>query len=189
MEKALHQDLQTKMTTKMDSSLKILDHELKGLRTGRSSINLLDPVQIEAYGNKMPLSQVASLSTPDARTITIQVWDKSMVKLVEKSIVESNLGLTPVSDGQLIRITIPVLTEERRKELVKFAHKYGENAKIALRNIRRDGNEELKKLEKDNLITKDEHHNLSTDIQKLTDEYSNKIDGQIKQKEQEILTI
>ncbi len=181
--------METKIETKMDSSLKILDHELTGLRTGRSSINLLDPIQIEAYGSKMPLSQVASLSTPDARTITVQVWDKSMVKIVEKAIVESNLGLTPLSDGQLIRITIPFLTEERRKELVKFAYKYGENAKIALRNIRRDGNEELKKLEKDNLITKDEHHNLSAEIQKLTDDYSNKIDGQVKQKEQEILTI
>lgn len=185
MDKVLRQELQTKM----ESSLKVLDHELQGLRTGRASINLLDPIQIEAYGSRMSLSQLASLSTPDARTIAVQVWDKSMVKIVEKSIVESNLGLAPVADGQLIRMTIPVLTEERRKELVKLAYKYGENAKIALRNIRRDGNEELKKLEKETMITKDEHHNLSVEIQKLTDEYSHKIDGQIKQKEQEILTI
>lgn len=182
---AIHKELQSKM----DNSLKILDHELKGLRTGRASVNLLDPVLVEAYGNKMPLSQVASLSTPDARTITVQVWDKSMVKAVEKAIIDANLGLNPSSDGQLVRITIPLLTEERRKELVKFAYKYGENTKIALRNIRRDGNEDLKKLEKDNSITKDEYHNLSEEIQKLTDEYSNKVDLHVKQKEQEILTI
>ncbi|WP_375333788.1 ribosome recycling factor [Candidatus Tisiphia endosymbiont of Xenochironomus xenolabis] len=177
------------LQSKMDSSLKILDHELKGLRTGRASVNLLDPVLVEAYGDKMPLSQVASLSTPDARTITVQVWDKSMIKAVEKAITDANLGLNPSSDGQLVRITIPLLTEERRKELVKFAQKYGENTKIALRNIRRDGNEELKKLEKDNIITKDEHHNFSEEIQKLTDEYSNKVDSHVKQKEQEIMTV
>ncbi|WP_341764325.1 ribosome recycling factor [Candidatus Tisiphia endosymbiont of Beris chalybata] len=185
MDKTISKELRSKM----DSSMKILDHELQGLRTSRASINLLDPIQVEAYGSKMPLAQVASLSTPDARTLAIQVWDKTMVKAVEKSIVEANLGLTPASDGQLIRITVPLLTEQRRKELVKFAYKYGENAKIALRNIRRDGNEELKKLEKDNTITKDDHHHLSEEIQKLTDEYSNKIDLQVKQKEQEILTI
>ncbi|MDN3031270.1 MAG: ribosome recycling factor [Candidatus Tisiphia sp.] len=177
------------LQSKMDSSLKILDHELKGLRTGRASVNLLDPVLVEAYGDKMPLSQVASLSTPDAKTITVQVWDKSMIKAVEKAITDANLGLNPSSDGQLVRITIPLLTEERRKELVKFAHKYGENTKIALRNIRRDSNEELKKSEKDNIITKDEHHNFSEEIQKLTDEYSNKVDSHVKQKEQEIMTV
>ncbi|KAJ6644921.1 Glutamyl-tRNA(Gln) amidotransferase subunit A, partial [Pseudolycoriella hygida] len=175
MNRPIHKDLRSKM----ESSMKILEHELKGLRTGRSSINLLDSVQVEAYGNKMPLSQVASLSTPDAKTIMVQVWDKSMTKIVEKSIAEANLGLTPTSDGQLIRIILPLLTEERRKELVKFAYKYGENAKIALRNIRRDGNEELKKLEKENFITKDEHHNLSEETQKLTNEYSDKIDAQL----------
>ena len=174
---------------KMDNSIKALDHELKGLRTGRASVNLLDPVMVEAYGSRMPLSQVASLSTPDARTISVQVWDKSMVKPVEKAIADSNLGVNPVSEGQLVRVTIPLLTEDRRKELVKLAHKYGENTKVALRNIRRDGNEHLKKLEKDNEVTKDEHHNLSEDIQKLTDEYSTKVDQQVKLKEQEILTI
>ncbi len=181
--------IRKELQVKMDNSIKALEHELKGLRTGRASINLLDPVIVEAYGSKMPLSQVSSLSTPDAKTIAVQVWDKSMVKAVEKAIVEANLGLSPSSEGQLVRIIIPLLTEERRKELVKFAHKYGENTKIALRNIRRDGNEHLKKLEKDNIIAKDEHHNLSEEIQKLTDEYSNKIDLYIKQKEQEILTI
>ncbi|WP_341758656.1 ribosome recycling factor [Candidatus Tisiphia endosymbiont of Ditula angustiorana] len=181
--------IRKELQSKMDSSIRVLDHELKGLRTSRASVNLLDPVLVEAYGDKVPLSQVASLSTPDARTITVQVWDKSIVKFVEKAIVDTNLGLNPSSDGQLIRITIPLLTEERRKELVKFAHKYGENTKIALRNIRRDGNEDLKKLEKDSIITEDEQHNLSEEIQKLTDEYSNKVDLHVKQKEQEILTI
>ncbi len=185
MDNTISKDLRIKM----DNSMKVLDHELQGLRTSRASINLLDPVQVEAYGSKVPLTQVASLSTPEARTLVVQVWDKSMVKVVEKSIVEANLGLTPSSDGQLIRMTIPLLTEQRRKELVKLAYKYGENSKIALRNIRRDGNEDLKKLEKDNSITKDTYHQLSEEIQKLTDEYSNKIDLQVKQKEQEILTI
>jgi ribosome recycling factor len=177
------------LQAKMDNSIKVLEHELKGLRTGRASVNLLDSIMVEAYGNKTPLSQVASLSTPDARTIAVQVWDKSMSKSVEKSIVDANLGLNPVSDGQLIRIAIPPLTEERRKDLVKVAHKYGENTKISLRNVRRDGNEELKKLEKDSAISKDEHHNLSEEIQKITDEYSTKVDLHIKQKEQEILTV
>lgn len=177
------------LQVKMDNSLKVLDHELKGLRTGRASVNLLDPVMVEAYGSRMSLSQVASLSTPDAKTIAVQVWDKSMVKAVEKAIVDSNLGVNPISDGQLVRVAIPPLNEERRKELVKLAHKYGENTKVALRNIRRDGNEDLKKLEKDSIITKDEYHNLSEEIQKLTDEYGGKVDQQVKQKEQEILTI
>nr|WP_253308463.1 ribosome recycling factor [Rickettsia endosymbiont of Ceutorhynchus assimilis] len=186
MDKAtLKKDLQERM----EKALKVLDHELKGLRTGRASVNLLDSVVVEAYGDRMPLSQISSLSTPDARTIVVQVWDKEMVKSVEKAITEANLGLTPAADGQLIRLAIPSLTEERRKELAKLAHKYGENTKISLRNIRRDGNEELKKLEKDNIIAKDEHHNLSEEVQKLTDEFSNKVDSAVKQKEQEILTI
>lgn len=186
MDKAV---VQKELQAKMDNSIRVLDHELKGLRTGRASVNLLDPVMVEAYGSRMPLSQVASLSTPDAKTIAVQVWDKAMVKAVEKAIADSNLGVNPASEGQLVRVAIPLLTEERRKELVKLAHKYGENTKVALRNIRRDGNEDLKKLEKDSLITKDEHHNLSEAIQKLTDEYSSKVDKQVKQKEQEILTI
>ena len=181
--------VQKELQVKMDNSIRVLDHELKGLRTGRASVNLLDPVVVEAYGSRMPLSQVASLSTPDAKTIAVQVWDKSMVKAVEKAIADSNLGVNPASEGQLVRVAIPLLTEDRRKELVKLAHKYGENTKVALRNIRRDGNEDLKKLEKDSLITKDEHHNLSEGIQKLTDEYGGKVDQHVKQKEQEILTI
>jgi ribosome recycling factor len=181
--------MRKELTLRMEASLKVLDNDLKGLRTGRASINLLDPVMVEAYGSRMPLSQVASVSTPDAKTIAVQVWDKAMVKAVEKAISDSNLGLNPMSDGQLVRMAIPPLNEERRKELVKLAFKYGENTKIAVRNIRRDGMDELKKLEKDNAISKDEHHNLSDEIQKLTDEFISKIDAEVKQKEQEILTI
>ncbi|HJD55317.1 MAG TPA: ribosome recycling factor [Rickettsia endosymbiont of Pyrocoelia pectoralis] len=181
--------LKKNLQEKMDKALKVLEHELKGLRTGRASINLLDSVTVEAYGNKMPLSQVSTLSTPDARTINVQVWDKSMVSSVEKAITVANLGLNPSSDGQLIRLPVPPLTEERRKELAKLAHKYGEDTKVSLRNIRRDGNEELKKMEKDNIIAKDEHHSLSEQVQKLTDEYSAKVDSGIKQKEQEIMTV
>ncbi|AJQ51523.1 MAG: ribosome recycling factor [Rickettsia conorii subsp. raoultii] len=183
------ENLKKNLQEKMEKALKVLDHELKGLRTGRASVNLLDSVTVEAYGSKTPLSQVASLSTPDARTINVQVWDKSMVSSVEKGITIANLGLTPATDGQLIRLPIPALTEERRKALVKLAHKYGEDTKISLRNIRRDGNEELKKLEKDNVIAKDEHHSLSEQVQKLTDNYSSKVDSVIKQKEQEIMTV
>lgn len=181
--------IKKELSIKMDNSIKVLDQELKGLRTGRASINLLDPVMVESYETRMPLSQVATISTPDARTITIQVWDKNMTKSVEKAIAESNLGLNPYSDGTMVRITIPPLSEERRKDLVKLAHKYGEDGKIAIRNIRRDGMEELKKLEKSHSISEDEHHSLSNEVQKLTDEYIAKIDNIIKQKEKDILTI
>lgn len=177
------------LRNRMDGALKVLDHELKGLRTGRASTNLLDPVHVEAYGSKMPLSQVATVSTPDARMITVQVWDKTMVKAVEKAIVEAHLGVNPAADGQLIRLSLPPLSEDRRKELVKLAGKYGENSKVAIRNIRRDGMEELKKLEKDSEISKDDHHNIGEEIQELTNDYIEKIDKNIKVKEQDIMVI
>ncbi len=177
------------LAEKMDKALAVLDKELRGLRTGRASTNLLDPVVVEVYGSKMPISQVGTLSTPDAKTITVQVWDKAMVKTVEKAIADANLGLNPSSDGQLIRMALPILSQERRKELVKIAHKYAENTKVALRNIRRDGMDTLKKMKKDNEISKDEHHNFSEEIQKLTDDFVAKIDANTKQKEQEILNI
>lgn len=183
-------NLRKELSAKMDKVMHTLDHNLKGLRTGRASVNLLDPVMVEAYGgSRMPLSQVSTVSTPDARTITVQVWDKAMVKAVEKAIVDANLGLAPSSDGSIVRMSVPALNEERRKELVKLAQNYGEQAKVALRNVRRDGNEDLKKLEKDGEISKDEHHNLSEEIQKLTDEFSGKVDKQIKSKEEDILKI
>ncbi|MBN8512411.1 MAG: ribosome recycling factor [Rickettsiales bacterium] len=185
MDKALKSEL----TEKMEKAMAVLDKELKGLRTGRASVNLLDPVVVEAYGSKMPISQVGTVSTPDAKTISVQVWDKAMVKTVEKAIADANLGLNPSSDGQLIRMSLPVISQERRKELVKLAHKYGENTKVALRNIRRDGMDILKKMEKEQNLSKDEHHNQSEEIQKLTDDYISKVDNVIKSREEEILTI
>lgn len=177
------------LKTRMDKAMGVLDHEFKGLRTGRASINLLDPVMVDAYGSKMPLNQVATVSTPDARTIAVQVWDKGMIKAVEKGITDANLGLNPASDGQVVRMSLPPMTEERRKELAKLCGKYGEQVKIAIRNIRRDGMDALKKLEKDNVIGEDEHHAISDEVQKLTDDFVTKIDTQVKQKEQEILTV
>jgi len=177
------------LTTRMDGALKVLDNELKGLRTGRASAHLLDPVIVEAYGDKMSISQLGTISTPDARTISVQVWDKSMVKTVEKAIADANLGVNTSTDGQIIRLPIPPLSEERRKDLVKLAHKYGENSKIAIRNIRRDGMDSGKKLEKDGEVSEDELKKIEEEIQKLTDNFVNKIDEQIKIKEQEILNI
>lgn len=185
----MNQEQEKLLNEKMQKALDVLDRELSGLRTGRASANLLDPVVIEAYGSKMPLSQVGTVSTPDAKTITVQVWDKEMVKTVEKAITDANLGLNPSSDGQLIRMNLPALSQERRKELVKIAHKYGENTKISLRNVRRDGMEALKTMEKNNEISKDELHTYENDIQKLTDTFTNKVNDLIKSKETEILTI
>lgn len=185
----MNEDQKKKLDEKMTKAIFVLKKELSGLRTGRASVNLLDPVVVEAYGNKTPLSQVGSISTPDPKTITVQVWDKEMVKTVEKAITEANLGLNPSSDGQLIRVNLPPISEERRKDLVKIAHKYGENTKIALRNIRREGMDQLKKMEKDGDISKDDHHASSNDVQKLTDEFISQVDSTVKSKESEILTV
>jgi ribosome recycling factor len=186
MEKEL---LLNELKQRMDGARKVLDNELKGLRTGRASANLLDPVSVEAYGDRMPISQVGTVAVPEPRMITVQVWDKSMVKAVEKAIVESNLGLNPSADGQLIRLPIPPLTEERRKELAKLASKYGENTKISIRNVRRDGMEELKKLEKSKAISEDEMHSIGEEIQTLTDKEIENVDKAVKTKEEEILSM
>lgn len=185
----MDQEQKNILTEKMNRTLAILNKEFTGLRTGRASAHLLDPIIIEAYGSKTPLSQVGTVSTPDAKTITVQVWDKKMVKTIEKAIIDANLGLSPSSDGQLIRMNLPTLSEERRKELVRLAHKYGENTKIALRNIRRDAMDILKKMKKDNEISKDEQYDYASEIQKLTDKFISKIDSTVKFKEEEILTI
>ena len=166
-----------------------LKKNLQEKMENRAPVNLLDSITLEAQGSKMPPSQVASLSTPDARTINVLVWDKFIVPSVEKEITIASLGSTLATDSQIIRLPIPALKEERRKELVKLAHKYGEDTKISLSSITRDGNEELKKLEKDNVIAKDEHHSLSEQVQKLTDDYSSKVESVIKQKIQEILAV
>ena len=177
------------LKARMDGAIKNLEYELQGLRTGRASVNLLDPIRIEIYGSRMRIDQVATISTPDPKSILVQVWDKSNVKTVEKAIVDSSLGLNPSCEGQMIRLNLPPLTQERRKELAKLCSKYGENAKVALRNIRRDGMDDLKKLEKDSQISKDEHHSIGNELQKITDEYSGKVDKHTTQKNAEIMNV
>jgi len=172
----------------MTASVTALKREFSGLRTGRASAQLLDPVQVVVYGSKMPLNQVASVSVPEPRTISVQVWDKTNVAAVEKGIREANLGLNPVIDGPLIRLPIPTLTADRREELVKLAHKYAEQSKVSVRNVRRDGMELLKKLEKDGM-SKDEHHDNSAVVQELTDKFIKEIDDVLKTKEEEIRTV
>ena len=174
---------------RMNGAVGTLKSELAGLRTGRASAALLDPVKVEAYGNTVPISQVGSIATPDARMITVQVWDKGLAKAVDKAIRDAGLGLNPQMDGQLLRIPIPELNAERRKELAKLASKYAEQARIAVRNVRRDGMEVLKKLEKDHKISQDEHHDKGDELQKLTDAHIKEIDQMLHGKEQEIMQV
>ncbi len=181
----LKKDLEHKMEVSFDHAKK----EFAGLRTGRATVALLEPVVVEAYGSNMPLNQVASVSVPEPRLLSVSVWDKGLAKSVEKAIRESNLGLNPVSDGTLIRVPIPPLTSERRAELIKVAHKYAEHARVAVRNVRREGNETLKKMEKDGNISQDEHHNFADEVQKMTDSFVSKIDEALKSKEAEITQV
>jgi ribosome recycling factor len=174
---------------RMQVAIGALKTELSGLRTGRASAHLLDPVMVEAYGQHMPLNQVATVSVPEPRLITVNVWDKSQVHAVEKAIINSNLGLSPASEGQVLRLRIPELNEERRKELVKVAHKYAEAARVAVRHVRRDGLDIVKKQEKDHKISKDDHDHFSGDIQKATDAAIAEIDHMLGSKEKEILTV
>lgn len=174
------------VSKRMDGALDALRKELTGLRTGRASTNLLDPVMVEAYGSNMPLNQVGTVSAPEARLITVTVWDKGMVKAVDRGIREAGLGLNPQVEGNLIRIPLPEMTEDRRKELVKVAHKYAEQAKVAVRNVRRDGMEKLKKAEKDGDISQDEHRRMSDEIQQMTDKHIAKVDETLASKEKEI---
>ena len=174
---------------RMQGAVGVLKQELGGLRTGRASASLLDPIHVEAYGQNMPLNQVATVSVPEARLLSVQVWDKSMVHAVEKAIMAANLGLNPSSEGQLIRLRIPELNEERRKDLVKVAHKYAEAARVAVRHVRRDGLDVIKKLEKEHKISKDEHDRQSNDIQKAIDQTIADIDKMLTGKEKEILTV
>ena len=174
---------------RMQGSVASLKHELGGLRTGRASASMLEPVQVDAYGSHMPLNQLATVSVPEPRLISVQVWDKSMVKAVEKAIVDSNLGLSPATEGQVLRLRIPELNEERRKELVKVAHKYAEAAKVAVRHVRRDGLDVLKKLEKNHEISEDDEKRLAGDVQKATDGTVSEIEQLLSSKEREILTV
>src|SRR4051794_1867493 len=174
---------------RMQGALSVLKQELSGLRTGRASAHLLDPIQVEAYGSHMPLNQLATVSVPEPRLISVQVWDKSMVHPVEKAIVNANLGLSPATEGQVLRLRIPELNEERRKELVKVAHKYAETARIAVRHVRRDGLDVLKKLEKEHKISQDDEKRHSGDVQKATDQAISDIDHMLAAKEKEVLTV
>ena len=174
---------------RMDKTLESLKSDFGGLRAGRAHASLLDGIMVEAYGSLTPISQVGTVSVPDARTLSVSVWDKSLAKSVEKALRESDLGLNPVSDGNLIRIPIPPLSEERRKELVKVAGKYAEQNKVALRNIRRDALDEVKKLKKDNLISEDEEKRAENEIQKLTDDAVKKVDELQSQKEKDIMQV
>lgn len=171
---------------RMRASLEALKRELAGLRTGRASTHLLDPVQVSVYGSKMPLNQVATVTVPEPRMITVQVWDKSNISAVEKGIRESNLGVNPIIDGTMIRLPIPAPTAERRQELAKQAHKYAETHRVAVRNVRRDGMELLKKLEKDGKIGEDEHHKNAAKVQELTDKLIKEIDQTLAAKDAEI---
>ncbi len=177
------------MSRRMKGALDTLKSEFAGLRTGRASPALLDPVRVDAYGNAVPINQVGTVSTPESRMLTVQVWDKGLVKAVDKAIREAGLGLNPQSDGQLLRIPVPELNEERRRELAKLASKYAEQARVAVRNVRRDGMEVLKKLEKDHKIGQDEHRKLGDELQKLTDANIKDIDASLHSKEQEIMQV
>src|SRR5215470_14767791 len=177
------------LNRRMDGAVATLKSELGGLRTGRASAALLDPVKVEAYGNTVPINQVGTISTPEARMITVQVWDKGLAKAVDKAIRDAGLGLNPQMDGQLLRIPLPELNQERRKELSKLAAKYAEAARVAVRNVRRDGMDLLKKLEKDHKIGQDEHHTKGDELQKLTDAHIKDIDTALHAKEQEIMQV
>ena len=171
---------------RMEGALNTLKSDFGGLRTGRASTTLLEPIMVEAYGQQMPMSQVGTISAPEPRLLSVQVWDKGQVSFVEKAIREAGLGLNPMADGQMVRVPLPELNEERREELVKIAGKYTEQCRVAVRNVRRDGMDQLKKGEKDGEISQDEQKSLSDDVQKLTDDYIEKIDEALSQKEAEI---
>lgn len=174
---------------RMTGAFDVFKKELAGLRTGRASVSLLEPIQVEAYGSHMPLSQLSTVNAPEPRMLTVQVWDKTMVKAVEKAIREANIGVNPMVEGQLLRVPMPPLTEDRRKDMAKLAHKFAEHARVSIRNIRRDGMEALKQLEKAHKITEDEHRQRGAEVQKLTDELVKKVDETLVAKEKDIMHV
>ena len=174
---------------RMNGALENLKEEFAGLRTGRASAALLEPITVDAYGAKMPMIQVGTVSVPEPRMLSVQVWDAGLVKAVEKAIMESSLGLNPITEGQTLRIPLPELTEERRKDLTKVAHQYAEHARVAVRNVRRDGMDTLKKLEHDSEIGEDEMHDRSDDVQKLTDSVIKQIDAALEVKDADIMKV
>lgn len=182
---AIRSDVERRMQGAVDALAK----EFGGLRTGRASVSLLEPVMVDAYGTQMPMNQVGTVGVPEPRMLTVQVWDKGLVRAVEKGILESGLGLNPATDGQLLRVPIPALTEERRVELTKIAGKYAEEARIAVRNVRRHTMDDLKKAEKDSEISQDEQRDYSGRVQEITDEHIKKIDESLSNKESEIMQV
>ena len=174
---------------RMQGAIQSFKHDLGGLRTGRASASLLDPIQVDAYGAMMPLNQVATVSVPEPRLLSVQVWDRSMVGAVEKAIRDSDLGLNPSTEGQTMRIRIPELNEQRRKELVKVAHKYAEEARVAVRHVRRDGIDTLKKLVKDKVLSEDDQKRHEGEVQKATDKAVSEIDQSLAAKEKEIMQV
>lgn len=174
---------------RMDGAIAAFKHDLGGLRTGRASASLLDPIQVQAYGSSMPINQVANVTVPEARMLAVSVWDKSMVGAVERAIRDSGLGLNPITDGTTLRIPLPELNEQRRKELVKIAKEYAENARVACRHVRRDAMEHLKKLEKDGDISQDDARVLHDKVQKLTDDTIAEVDKLLQTKEGEIMHV
>lgn len=184
-----YNSLKTDTLSRMDKTIEAMKNDLAGLRAGRAHASLLDGVMVEAYGNLTPISQVGTIGVPDARTLSISVWDKGLAKSVEKALRESDLGLNPMSDGQMIRIPIPPLSEERRRELVKIAGKYTEQGKVAIRNIRRDAMDDVKKMKKDSLISEDEEKRYNNDIQKWTDDAIKKADDLYSAKEKDIMQV
>ncbi len=179
----------TEYGRRMDGALEVLSREFAGLRTGRASVNLLDAVKVDAYGSLSPINQVGTISVPEPRLLVVQVWDKGLVKNVEKAIRDSGLGLNPAADGMMVRVPLPPLNEERRQELSKVAGKYAEDARISVRNVRRDGMEMIKKLEKDSEISEDEHRRLSSEIQEMTDSRIKKIDEMLTAKQKDIVQV
>ena len=174
---------------RMQGSIASLKHELGGLRTGRASASLIEPVHVDVYGQSMPINQVATISVPESRMLSVQVWDKGVVGAVERAIRDSNLGLSPVTEGQTLRIRIPELNEQRRKEMVKVAHRYAEEARVAVRHVRRDGIDHLKRLLKDKLISEDDEKRHAAEVQKITDQNVSEIDVALATKEKEIMQI
>ena len=174
---------------RMDGAIDALHREFAGLRTGRASIHLLEPITVPAYGAEMPLNQVGTIGVPEPRMITVQVWDRSLTGAVERAIRDSGLGLNPASDGQLVRVPIPMLSEERRVELSRIAGKYAEQARVAVRNVRRDGMDTLKHMERDHEISQDEHHLWADEIQEITDRHIELVDETLAQKEAEIMQV
>ncbi len=177
------------LNRRMEGAIDVLRKEFGGLRTGRASASLLEPVSVSAYGGSMPINQLANVSVPEPRMITVQVWDRAMVKAVDKAIRELGLGLNPQTEGQVIRVPIPDLNEERRRELTKVTAKYAEQARVSVRNVRRDGIEMLRRQEKEGEISQDQHRKLQQDIQRLTDDVIHRIDDTLAQKDREILQV